>query len=145
MLRTLERNKTELIDRFVDRTEAKDPTLISSVDLSSVQAAFSLIDGETKELGVFDLDRMKQCFSDEETILELEELSQKWNHTSCFLKDSVEKEKNTDVLKALLDLSDLINRCASITSTRYAEQVTQRPKLSSEEKEKPRATMLESA
>jgi len=97
----------------------------------SIETAFDLIAVEAMELGVFDQDHLKHTFASETTVSELERLSDNWTKISSRLKEAVHKESKSEVLKALLDLSDLINRYASIASTRYTELVEQRPKLSS--------------
>ncbi len=135
MLRSLERTRTELIQRFVDRTEPTDPILTSDFDLEAIAVASELINDEAVELGVFDHKILMQCFPDAAVAEQLSLVGEKWHESSKQLHSGIEEDDRTKVLRHLLDISGYIDQFAKIASLRYSNMVGKRPDSGVSEKD----------
>jgi hypothetical protein len=146
MLRSLERNRTELIERFVDRSEPSDPILSSDYELDAIAVASELINDETIELGVFDHRILNQCFPDASVVEKLSEIGKKWHDSSSRMHAAIEAADRTVILETLLEISGFVDQFAKIASNRYAEMVSKRlqsPAAASRQMEKPKTAEVE--
>ena len=136
MLRTLERSRKELVQRFVDRTEPTDPVITSQYELSSIKVAAVLIKDEAEELGVFDNDILAQCFPEDHVVQQLKIIGANWNEATQNMLTAVTNEDRPLTLQSLLEISLYIEQYAKIASRRYAELVDKRPTTCTENSEK---------
>ncbi|MFK7996836.1 MAG: toll/interleukin-1 receptor domain-containing protein [Granulosicoccus sp.] len=127
MLRSLERSRKELIQRFVDRTEPTDPILSPQYNLGAISVAAELIKDEAEELGVFDNTILTQCFQNNDVVQQLNTIVSMWNEASNRMLLAIDNEDPSLVLQALLEISNYIDIYAKIASKRYAELVDKRP------------------
>ena len=126
ILRTLERDKTELIDRFVDRSEPAEPSLQANTTLRDVGDVLAIIDRETQQLGVFEPNVIRHSFPNPEVRDRFVQAAERWGREVNSLVEAIGADRGEQAVACLTELGRVIDDMAVMAADRYRELVASR-------------------
>jgi hypothetical protein len=119
MMRSLERFKSEVLDRFLDRTAAQPQ--LASVPLAELIAPLDSITSEATKLGTFDPVHLRALFP--RVVDDLSSLRDEFAEHARLLRTAIEGDDPEQALHHLIGIDEIVGYARTVAAQRHIELI----------------------